>query len=214
MNIMDMLVGRTMATVRAIVGTDIEFGKVNDLKGQELSVTDNQIRSGNFPTTAEPSGLLLDGCPVHAQSYLTGQDCTAAGDSPLNPWSQQQRDTAAQIIDTVTKYNRSSEDLNALRDSIHKIVDVYVAQFGTDKSGNVHSTDEIWSTLTRETAFGEDVGGALREALLEDDTLLLVSNYLGGEILNGILPLAATLRPRFEKPALFFQILLKPAFGH
>jgi hypothetical protein len=32
--------------------------------------------------------------------------------------------------------------------------------------------------------------------------------------LNGILPLPAVLSRRLQKPALVFQILLKPAFGH
>ncbi|GAD94724.1 predicted protein [Paecilomyces variotii No. 5] len=182
-NMFDTAFGDFGVEMRHFMGTNTVYGpseEVYNTQGHELNLTNDVILSADLPTAPKgtASGAYIDGLSFNVVDNIVLQDSSTAGSSLLNPISTEQQSVAAQVVDKITKYNRSEDVVNKLKGDVSSIVEDQVTGRLSDTSVAPPAPSALYDNLSFSTTFTEAASGVVSDALMDGDTVAAVADEL------------------------------------
>ncbi|CAF9924380.1 hypothetical protein IMSHALPRED_006171 [Imshaugia aleurites] len=169
-----------MAEVRAWQKPNVVYEfQPREIRGPAVDLSYKTLSDISLPfaKSKEPA-LIVDDGQFRALDLMTMQNSSTAGTGRANPITTDQQDAVASVIEDVTRFEKSSKDVDDLRDKVLDIVDRYAAREIADAGGVPLSTSAIHSSLKNSTGFNEDVRNTVKASLADPATVAVLEDKI------------------------------------
>lgn len=158
------------AKFREYAGANIAWDRPRDASGSDLSL--RSLQDPNLPVlgVGQQPGLYVDGVPCRVFDEVTMQNSGPAGSSTISEYTEKQKEEAIKAVERITRYERSSNDVDGLRDQVKILTEQYM-QREIDAAATKKetlSTKEILSRLKQSEDFRTKIDGLIRSTLIDD----------------------------------------------